>query len=1017
MIQLECVELQCPDAWLDSGQGETCDDGFSVNGDGCSSSCQIEFGFTCTNPYGTNKASVCVETCGGRKQKLYLLNCVIDGYNVGNRPCDDGNTVSGDGCSSTCLVESTYVCIGGSSSTRDYCEICGDSKNKGILECDDGNTVSGDGCSSTCNLEKGYYCNGGTSTTKDTCYEICGDGLNVGLRQCDDGNLVAGDGCSITCTIETGWQCSGGSTTTKDTCTPICGDGKRYGSEVCDDQNTANGDGCTSTCTAVEANYKCTGGTTTTKDVCERCGDGKNNGQYACDDNNNANNDGCSSVCVVEAKWTCSGGSTTTKDVCVENCGDGFNMGNKQCDDANTNNGDGCSSTCSVESGWTCSGGTTTTKDTCQPTCGNTRQGTEGCDDGNLVNGDGCSSTCTVESLWQCVNNYPVADTCKDLCGDGKRVTPASGCDDGNTASGDGCSATCTVETGFTCSGGTITTPDICIEICGDGKDFGKRGCEDGNLVSNDGCSSTCVLETGWTFTRGTSTTSGTLNEICGDGLDFAKFACEDGNTANGDGCSSICTIEQGYVCSGGTTSSSDTCTTVCGDSYKTFNEGCDDGNTVNGDGCSSSCQVETGWQCANNNPSACGELCGDGFNFGMYGCDDGNSDDGDGCSRYCTVENGWNCYLGSSSTSDICTRVVIQSGQLDECLNFASYFSSTCVSPTAVPLAIMASQTQSCTGVNKCPSATLVGDVCQWQTKLCATCRVQNGITMIRVQTNSMPDHCFYANLQAPTENLIDFEVAFDLGLENLAVLNYNTQLLVDNNLCSATWVQESNLNQVFAFKKNSGTLTDIIGISINGVPILRPLSEQNYDAFYPKAYSTYSSPTSISPDGCLGNNDFSSYYHYYTFSPCIYSTEIKIATTAFTCASDARCNNQKLAYQIKYFNTAASKIMFPIGLAKDGHIIYGPFKNDGTLWQPCEVDICNGIVIGGVSYAYVSTMFYPYTVGCWGPGNIQKIGSSCSTQPKICVLQSQAFDLVYSQINVAIYAVVYLFIFGYSF
>ena len=31
--------------------------------------------------------------------------------------CDDGNVVSGDGCSSTCLVESGYTCNGGGPGT------------------------------------------------------------------------------------------------------------------------------------------------------------------------------------------------------------------------------------------------------------------------------------------------------------------------------------------------------------------------------------------------------------------------------------------------------------------------------------------------------------------------------------------------------------------------------------------------------------------------------------------------------------------------------------------------------------------------------------------------------------------------------------------------------------------------------------------------------------------------------------------------------------------------------------
>lgn len=73
--------------------------------------------------------------------------------------------------------------------------------------------------------------------------------------------------------------------------------------------------------------------------------------------------------------------------------------------------------------------------------------------------------------------------------------------------------------------------------------------------------------------------------------------------------------------------------------------------------------------------------------------------------------------------------------------------------------------------------------------------------------------------------------------------------------------------------------------------------------------------------------------------------------------------------------FTSASQKKKFVIGIAKDGHLIYGPFKSDGSLWQPCDVDICNG-VIEGTSYNYVATLFFPYTVGCWGPGNKQLLG-----------------------------------------
>lgn len=80
----------------------------------------------------------------------------------GTEECDDGNTDSDDGCSDTCLVEPGYTC------TKDvlfeysictYSNTCGDGVRVSLVEeCDDGNTISGDGCSSGCIIGPNYIC-------------------------------------------------------------------------------------------------------------------------------------------------------------------------------------------------------------------------------------------------------------------------------------------------------------------------------------------------------------------------------------------------------------------------------------------------------------------------------------------------------------------------------------------------------------------------------------------------------------------------------------------------------------------------------------------------------------------------------------------------------------------------------------------------------------------------------------------------------------------------------------------
>ena len=128
--QSENILSVCGDGILDAG--EQCDDGNITNGDGCSSACTIQPGFTCVG-----SPSICTSTCG-------------DGIIGGSEQCDDGNIVNGDGCSSTCTVQSGFYCAGSPSVCG---TACGDGIVVGTEQCDDGNLNNGDGCSNTCQFE------------------------------------------------------------------------------------------------------------------------------------------------------------------------------------------------------------------------------------------------------------------------------------------------------------------------------------------------------------------------------------------------------------------------------------------------------------------------------------------------------------------------------------------------------------------------------------------------------------------------------------------------------------------------------------------------------------------------------------------------------------------------------------------------------------------------------------------------------------------------------------------------
>lgn len=236
---------------------EQWDDGNTNSNDGWSSSWVIEVPFMCTNTIAFTPDSSCVEVCGDGVR-----------YNSITTYWDDGNNVNGDGCDSACNVELGYIWLGGSTTSPDSCMYyCGDGiPVPGVPNAwDDGNTVSGDGCSLNWEIELGFDCTTPAGGPPQIWTEIWGDGIKI-YDQCDDGNNYSGDGCSSAWMIENGYTWSGGSATTKDKWTEIWGDGKVAGQHEWDDHNPFSGDGCSDTW-EIEKWWACSGGTAFSPDI------------------------------------------------------------------------------------------------------------------------------------------------------------------------------------------------------------------------------------------------------------------------------------------------------------------------------------------------------------------------------------------------------------------------------------------------------------------------------------------------------------------------------------------------------------------------------------------------------------------------------------------------------------------------------------------------------------------------------------------------------------------------------
>ena len=593
------------------GFGEACDDGNTLSKDGCSAQCTSN------------------ESCGNG-----LLDELV------GETCDDQNADETDGCHQDCQVAKcgdgvTDTAFGGEScdngplnsrdpdaACRPNCQPsrCGDGVRDTGEVCDDSNLLSGDGCSGDC-LSAETCGNGYVDRSNDNLDKI---------EQCDDGNTISDDNCDNGCRftkcgngqIEGIEQCDRGPLNSNDpnqvcrtNCRPKrCGDGIQDSDEVCDDGNTQAGDRCSYDCKSLEI-----------------CGNGIVDtlnpdlpGGEACDD---PDRDKCTADCK------------------IPDCGNGVIERNEQCDEG-------------LDPVSMVSRNSNAPDARCRPDCRISRCGdfvvdpnqNEICDDGNNAGGDGCSADC--RSLEVCGNGIP---------------DPAAGeaCDDNNQSDDDGCLNSCKIpgcgdgvpraDLGEECDLGPFNSnaPDqrcrlnCQIRKCGDGIHDADESCDDFNNNPGDGCSADCRSQ-----------------ETCGNGyLDLATGeACDDGNPVTNDGCANNCripgcgngTLDAGEQCDDGFDSTAPFVNSVapgarcrpdcrakrCGDAVTDPGEACDDGNAISGDGCADDCSST--------------EACGNGIVDANAGeaCDDGNQINTDACNNACRVPG---CGDGNIDVGEVC--------------------------------------------------------------------------------------------------------------------------------------------------------------------------------------------------------------------------------------------------------------------------------------------------------------------------------------------------------------------------
>jgi cysteine-rich repeat protein len=264
--------------------------------------------------------------------------------------------------------------------------VCGNSILEAGEQCDDGNTASGDGCSSTCQVEDACpsdpdkttpgICGCGIPDTDSdgdgtpNCNDQCpADSLKVAPGTCGCGVVdtdTDGDGtpdCTDQCPADASKTspglcgCGVADTDTDGDGTPNCNDQcpadpAKVTPGVCGcgiADTDSDGDGvpnCQDNCPAVANPSQADSDGDGIGDVCDTpepvCGNNTVEGSEQCDDGNTTNTDSCKNNCTLNV------------------CGDGvLHTGVEQCDDGNTASGDGCSASCQTE----------TPSDTTAPSC------------------------------------------------------------------------------------------------------------------------------------------------------------------------------------------------------------------------------------------------------------------------------------------------------------------------------------------------------------------------------------------------------------------------------------------------------------------------------------------------------------------------------------------------------------------------------------------------------------------------------------------------------------------------
>lgn len=395
--------------------GEECDDGDTMSGDGCSSTCTTEAGYLCANR--TNQPSSCTNAATSACSTITELPIEFRGTDWPSlendyvfddpscQPLQTSNAYGFDAAFGASLAQGETLRVRQLANVDTVFHLFA-STNCSTIQAGAPCTASrefneGDGLTYTATSSGNVVV--AVELFTDV-YEptlpyhiivdksVCGNGTTDFDETCDDGNVVSGDGCSASCEIEPSFDCP----EALPTCVACSSSGATLVNTLPSDLNAAPFEATgTATTDEFHGGFGCTvadpdagsdvvfraalaaGQTVRIRQVSPNfdgvlhiiepsdCGNGS---QCVADlDGSEASSPEAEGTTftatqvgdiylVVESKDKAS--QSTPYDVLIDSwsCGDGIAHEREPCDDGNPINGDGCSSSCQVEPGYRCEG-------------------------------------------------------------------------------------------------------------------------------------------------------------------------------------------------------------------------------------------------------------------------------------------------------------------------------------------------------------------------------------------------------------------------------------------------------------------------------------------------------------------------------------------------------------------------------------------------------------------------------------------------------------------------------------